>query len=484
MGLVTIFLSYKLNIWVDEAYTLNTTGSGLLHALRQAIYFELQSPGYFVLLGIWRLPGESYLWARLFSVLCLLLTLPLLVSLARTYLPTVNPLWVVLPLAMHNISIYAALELRCYALVLLLSALLMWLFHQGYRGDEPLRWARLLYLVTAVVAVYCQYYLGFMLVAHGAVLVAERSWRSTISYLIGMAGVALALVPLAWVVPAQVGGYAFTYEVPGWPLALKSLYWRVGDYLFPLGFEALRPVRAWGLRLLTLILLAMAFVARRQLRSQRVLPLLISVGVLILLTLPMLKAWGHEMVGARHTVYLLFPLLLLALVLADVALGKRAVAAVSLVIILASFTSLYSRYGALAKEGDWIRVARHIEQSESPRQPVVVFRPQSALALQVHYKGKNKLVPIPGPTSFTTWEPAAEALKDEQQIAGALGLAASGGTNEFWLVTDTGYSYMSINYNHALLERYVKRHFTVQGGARSFFGSSVRLLRRRPGGGG
>ena len=479
VGLVTLFLAHQLNVWVDEAYSLQTTGAGLAHALRQAIHFELQSPGYFVALGAWRLPGGSFFWARLFSVLCLLCTLPVVARLARIHLPD---LWVVLPLGLHSWSVYAAIELRAYALVVLLSALLMWLFHLGYRQQQPSTRAQLAYLLIAVIAVYVQYYVGFMLVAHGAVLLAHRQWPALVRYLLGMAAVAVALIPLAWVVPAQVGGYAFAYERPDWPLAFKSLYWRLGDYLLPMTAEALQPVKVWGQRALALGLLACAVIARRRLLRSGLLSLAAAVGVMLLLTLPMLKAWGAELVGARHTIYLLGPLVLLALSVAHAALGPRAAAALSLVIMLASATSVVDRYSGLAKEGDWIRVARHIQASERAGQPVLVFRAQSALALRVHYAGKNRLVPLPAPSNLVTWDPGAEALTDEAQIDRALATLPGGKADEYWLVTDAGYRYMSIHYNHDLLERYVQRRFTVQGRAKSFKGSSVRLLRRRPGG--
>jgi hypothetical protein len=51
---VTVPLAASLNIWEDEAFSLNTSGAGVGYAIRQALHFELQPPLYFVLLTLWR----------------------------------------------------------------------------------------------------------------------------------------------------------------------------------------------------------------------------------------------------------------------------------------------------------------------------------------------------------------------------------------------------------------------------------------------
>ena len=70
---ITVPLAAILNIWTDEAYTLNTTGKNLSYALVQAINFESQAPLYFILLNIWRSVNDSIFWARLFSIICVVL---------------------------------------------------------------------------------------------------------------------------------------------------------------------------------------------------------------------------------------------------------------------------------------------------------------------------------------------------------------------------------------------------------------------------
>ena len=72
---LTLFLAYRLNIWVDEAFSLHTSGRGVGYALHQALHFELQAPLYFVLLSAWRKIDSSIFFARLLSVASVALSL-------------------------------------------------------------------------------------------------------------------------------------------------------------------------------------------------------------------------------------------------------------------------------------------------------------------------------------------------------------------------------------------------------------------------
>jgi hypothetical protein len=51
-----MYLCYELNIWVDEAYTLDTTSAkySLSKVIYQSYNFESQPPLYFILLWLWR----------------------------------------------------------------------------------------------------------------------------------------------------------------------------------------------------------------------------------------------------------------------------------------------------------------------------------------------------------------------------------------------------------------------------------------------
>ena len=142
--------------------------------MRQALAYELQAPLYFALLNLWRIPSESIFHARLFSVACTVLMLILVVGITRRYLPKLHPAWIVAVLAVHPFTIWAATEIRVYALVTLLSAVLIRLFFDGFLAATPQNRVRWGYYVVALLSLYTYYFLGFLLLAQGCALLVQR----------------------------------------------------------------------------------------------------------------------------------------------------------------------------------------------------------------------------------------------------------------------------------------------------------------------
>ena len=60
-----LFICNKMSIWVDEAYTLNTTANSLSKVLSLSYHFEGQAPFYFVILSLWRKINNGIFFARL-----------------------------------------------------------------------------------------------------------------------------------------------------------------------------------------------------------------------------------------------------------------------------------------------------------------------------------------------------------------------------------------------------------------------------------
>src|SRR6187399_2711789 len=95
----TSFLAATLGLGIDESYTLDTTSKSLAYAWTQSLDFELQAPLYFMLLQLWRGLGDSIFHARLFSIVCAVLTIPVLVALSRRFLRGAGSAWLVVAYA-------------------------------------------------------------------------------------------------------------------------------------------------------------------------------------------------------------------------------------------------------------------------------------------------------------------------------------------------------------------------------------------------
>ena len=165
--LVSLPLALFLNVWLDESFTIHTTGSGPLYAYLQSVNFEIQPPLYFVLESIWRLLNESSIfYARLPSIIFAALAVGVIVVTASKLAPRIHPIVVAAVTALNPIVIWAAVEMRVYALVFLVGSVLMWTFFEGFCNKEAtakqLRSARIMYAVFALIGLYTQYYVGFV----------------------------------------------------------------------------------------------------------------------------------------------------------------------------------------------------------------------------------------------------------------------------------------------------------------------------------
>jgi hypothetical protein len=134
-------------------------------------------------------------------------------------------------------------------------------------------------------------------------------------------------------------------------------------------------------------------------------------------------------------------------------------------------------YSALAKTGDWQRVAAYVMQAEAPNEPILVFQAEAALPLRYYYHGANELVPVPRPLNLQTYDLHELALTTERDVDDALA-RAPGDHRQIWVVTTDYCSTGSLDYNCPLFESYLAKHYTVVRQL-SFYRSTLRELERR-----
>jgi hypothetical protein len=477
---ITIPLAYRLSIWTDEAFTLNTTGQGIAYAFRQAIRFELQPPLYFVLLNLWRDLNGSIFFARLFSILCAALTIKVAASLAQRLWKNVHPGWVAAVLALHPLMVGSAIEIRVYALVILLTALLLLLFFDGFVADMGSARARWLYLLVSVVSLYTYYYLGFILFANACALLVLRRWRLLFLYLAHMTAVALCFVPMTLIVLGQVTTHTspLTSATPWWE-GLKFISWRIKEYILPAEETRMVGLRRWTLRLAYVVMILSVVRARKRLLTTANLFTWTIAAVTSLLFLAALRATSEEMMLPRHTAVLFLPSILLAFSVIALIPVRKGVLIGALVMSVFNVVSLSTTYETLKKARNWDQVVAFIGEREEAGQPILVFHAGAALPLAYYYRGPNALVPLPRENSFETFDIRDYVLRDEQEIFDTLA-RTPGGHEEFWLITDGVCHYLGVEYNCPALEEFVNKYYAVEN-SRVFANTQVRLLRRKPG---
>ncbi len=469
-------LAALLNIWVDEAYTLETTDQGIGHAIARSLGFELQPPLYYVLLTVWRALNDSAFFARLFSVACTAAAIVVTAGLARRYLARLPPVLVAAVIACNPLTVYVAVEARYYALALLLSALLLLKFYDGYLAEQSSAAARRWHALLAIAALYTYYFLGFQLVAEAAVLLALWRRQALRRYLLAMALTAAAFAPQALATLQQmrtVGtiGVTAKHSLLEAVRLVRATFWQ---QVLPLDRNpALALARTWISRLALPAALVAAVFQRRMPRRELIVALLLA-SVVSLFFIVIAFGLGPDFLRAQHTVALYVPVLISALALASYAGGART--AVIVAVLSLAFSTAYLReyYRPLAKQGDWIRVAHYIEQNEHAAEPILVFKAEFVLDFGHHYAGLNRLVPIPGPTDRRRYDPTEQVLHGEPDVARPLHRAI-GASRHFWIVTGVVTPLRGIDPHAEILEQFVASCCEVLRDER-FMASRARLL--------
>ncbi len=460
---ISVPLAWLLNAWLDESYTLHTTGQGLAYAFNQAIHFELQPPLYFVLLAVWRIASHTIFWARLFSVACTSMTIYAAWELSRRFARNVSPGWAAFVVALNPAAVWAATEIRVYAFAALLGALLMWTFYDGFIADTPR--ARLLHAILVVAAIYTQYFLGFI-VAGFIVALATTYPRMVKAYAPYLVGAAVFCLPVLSFIAVQIGeGTAQAHEIrSAWSVA-SGIYGTALSYVVPFTFRHIGP--------LSLLIVLATFILSLRNPELR-LGWWIAAVSLALLWAGM--AATHEIFAPRYVFTVFVPVVMGAVTfLASLPAARLWFVVYSLVFVAASVASMRTTYAPMAKEGDWARVAAYITAWEKPGEPIAIFPGPYALPFELYYHGPNPVVPLPEAPSFDWHHPTVVTLSDARQIDEALHRTGDSHRKQIWFIQVPICHYGSRQYGCAILAAYLSNHFTVTQ-TRTFLGAQVSLL--------
>lgn len=403
-------LAALLGTWTDEEYTLATTAHGIPYAIERALNYELQAPLYFAVLAAWRSLDGSVWFARLFSVLCATAFLLVIARIGRRIAPKTDPLPFALLAALNPFVVYAAFDIRLYALALLLSAMLWLAFDAGFARGANTR-ARIAFVLLAIAAIYVQYFLGFMLIGFGCALLVLRRRRSLGAYLAYCTIVALAVLPLALEAKHQAGAYQAAAP-PLLGLLRAALVHPWLDFVLPYDhvWDAVPYARLlYGLIVVATVAL---LVAGRPVLTRATIALLAS-AVAIELVYVALSAAVRLPLQPLYFVALYVPLAsALYAAVNDFAPGRRA-PAVALFAIIATLSAavLAAEYRHLAQPGDWKRVAAYLEENARPNDAVAVFPPDGLPALLRAYRDVPPAVPYPHAESNDVYSVASVSVR-------------------------------------------------------------------------
>jgi len=477
--LITVPLAARLNLWVDEIYSLHTTALGPFDALARGVRFERQAPLYFGLLSLWRQIDGSTFFARLFSVLCIALSLLVVVRIARRLFPELSPVWFAAAFALHPTAIWAALEIRVYALAILLGGALTWAGLAAFFSREPRRVSLAAFVALSVTSIYTQYYLGFIVIALGVALIATRRTGALGRFALAAAAIGALCAPIAFWLPDQTSGYGALADRFG-PLGAVRFWTTVmADELVP-AHRLTHLIEPASLRWLTrgalfalcgAIVLRLGVIERLSKRASALAVAIVVAVVALQFTAVGCVVGRHLVEAPKYWSFLCLPATL-ALVSAAAVTGRLDLVRVVVgLLVAANAAELFYDYRALAKPTDMARVASFLMREEREGEPILVFPCEWALTLRHYYHGVNAIVPVPHEPSLDRWDPGDLGIDSEPQLRALLAqLHPDHGT--IWLVRDD-----EINRGRDILDRVIDAEF-VDEETQTFYREN-RVLRLR-----
>ncbi len=479
-GAFAAFLAATLNIWQDEWYSLRTTSQGLGFAWRTALGFEGLPPLYPLLLEGWRALDHSVWFARWLSILFAGGAVVCAWSFATRYLRATPPAAVAAAIAFNPFTIYAAVEIRLYALALLFSAGLILAFFDGFLATAPSRLARVAFVVCALGAVYTQYYPVLLVGGATAALIVLRERRAVRNYCIALGCVIVGALPVLAVLPAQMGaaGRALSTaarpDVAGPVEAALSFAlphgWLANWWSYPL--NALYDAALVGL-------LAALFAARPRItRTNVALAAFAAVLVVAFALVPLLL---HEkLLYPRHGVALLIPCVLTVFAIIDGVTRPRLrrIALTTYVGLYAALTvlTLWTAYHGLSKPGDFRRAAAYLTAHANAAQTIFAFDPEMVGPLRFYYRGPARIVALPQAMDFSRFDPPS--FKFTSAAGAGTRLAAVPAGRTIFLYRGDVCDQRGDAFGCRFLEAEVARDYRVVAGE-TLDSASVRELIRR-----
>lgn len=484
--------AYTLNVWSDEASSLFTTSNGLLATIDTVFANEKQAPLYFLLLSVWRSINESVFFARILSIIAALSAIYCFSVLVQRFVTERAAAIATFLFAVHPFVIWASLEIRVYAFVILVTCLLLEAYFRGFAdlgtrrstdcdNEKSRSKYQVGFAVIGIVGVYLHYYVGFLLVGGLAALIATGRYREARRYLVLLTSAGLLILPLFIMVFFQFEQRSSIPQENKTLLDGVRTVWR--HFLFfvlptelflDTGTSIVSTIRLWIVRI-WLVATVLFFAVGRFSKVNRD---MVTVGtfaatVAVFFCVANLLV-GPELLAQRHASVYFVPIVLLAITAIDISIPKYLLWFPVLVFMVFSSYSVLTMYPENAKRGDWIRVARYLEQHEMTDQPVVIFDAFDVPAIKTHYNGKNEILPDSGYFDFFLEGKLGTAEAFRSQIEFIIGKVPPE-ARHIWLITHEKCSYGN---SCRPLEDFVEDNFVVLTD-QAFYKERVRLLERR-----
>jgi hypothetical protein len=465
--IISCYLSYSLNIWEDEIYSLKSTQGSINSTIRQALNFEGQPPIYFILLNLWRHIDNGIFFSRMFSVLSIVLATIVLFKLSKRYIPGFNPILLCILFLINPFIIWASVEIRLYALSVFLSLSLLFFFNNGFICKENEKLNKFFYYVFAFLSFYTFYYFSFFLLANGILLVIKKKYKEFGYYCFFMAIILIPALFILKTINNQINIHDQTLFGPlSFFIRSISVFKATQNYflvmhLLPFnGFLKLL-IKLFFLWVFLYGIIKMELNNKRKeiIENENTNSLIITICIIYLLYILTLNLFPLLYFADRYLV-VVFPLLTILIIklIYDLYLinwqKKTIIAILAAIMLIGDF----GQYQPSVKKYDYKTVATFLEHNVTDSRPILFYAGFLSPIFKYYYKGQSKLFALPDSSCYrTNYFATIKNCNELDSIFGALG------TSSLCLVSDEQINNKySVDFNRKMIYNYIKAHSIIE----------------------
>ena len=454
-----VYLSYKINISEDETYTLNTTSRDLAGVIKQSYNFEGQPPFYFILLSLWRHLYAGIFFAKLFSLICICLSAFVFYRLVQYFSGTECSKWLLIIFLLNPFTVWAALEMRTYAFLILLSILSIYFFFRYYFENKN----KFLYyfLILSILGIYTQYFFLFLIVACALSILIFKGWKPFLIFSLFLIPVCILFLPNLIYLRGQIQMHQThkfaefslirIFNIGHTPQSLMLAINMIPEVWIN------RPIR---LIFLVIFICALLKLYRSNLKSANLYLKKIKIILLMVFTMIILFFLGVYVTDIGFDIkymVVVFPLFILLYTIFNIFNTNNRRLIYSSVSIF-FLTILIINYRHPVKTYDYKYIAKYVQNISRPGQPILIYRPAIAMPFILYYKGKNKIFPIPFPVKFDS--SFLINIQDTNELKQSIENVKSS-TNSYIMISDTTDFESLVNMHRKLVADYIDEHYKI-----------------------
>lgn len=394
---VLIYLAWSLTIWEDESYSLITSSNDLGKVITQSYEFEGQPPFYFVLLSLWRKLDNSIFFARMLSVGLMAITFFSFDKIIRAIVGHSVSKWPLVIFMLSPFTVWAALEIRLYALIICVTCLAVHYFFRYLKEGKGKD--LLVLLILFEIGLYTQYFFSFMIVIFCLITLVIKGWTEFFKFLFSLIPVGIFFLPNVYFFSHQI-------DMHGRNILLETYVDKLKDILF--GGGHLSPGLQmtdiqFAVRILLVVSLIFIFawsvinvLLPKFEHNRRIIRALNIIIFSVLLLAGMFAiAFGYLNIQfkLKYMSCVYIPVMT-GLILVE-SIGTRVRIIVSSVVSLFLFIQLFEYYSSNMKSYNYPAIVSYLEKTERKGEPWVFYTKLLVAPFSFYVDEKRKLDGLP-----------------------------------------------------------------------------------------